>query len=296
MSMRTIALYVCLLMTCFMCGAREITIMPQFTVGDTIGYRATTSLVMYHGKDSLVSTTKLLPTLIVNEKNDKGFVITINNRLEDFSIECSDPEAGETLKAFDKSDILNDFVAAIVLKIQLGADCRPDSILNMNAVRERITEAYINMFAKQQEVDESNRAKWENETRPLLVGAVDMICTPAHLIEQQFGNLPYFNLTGIPLKSGKIPTSMIITGDLMKMCQGLKELDMEITPLDSNMESGISADDGMYSIRISGKKDKLDVEGMLLYSGGIMAHGFLTVKMESDTERLVSTYAIDIIK
>lgn len=270
--------------------------MPQFTVGDTIGYRATTSLVMYHGKDSLVSTTKLLPTLIVNEKNDKGFVITINNRLEDFSIECSDPEAGETLKAFDKSDILNDFVAAIVLKIQLGADCRPDSILNMNAVRERITEAYINMFAKQQEVDESNRAKWENETRPLLVGAVDMICTPAHLIEQQFGNLPYFNLTGIPLKSGKIPTSMIITGDLMKMCQGLKELDMEITPLDSNMESGISADDGMYSIRISGKKDKLDVEGMLLYSGGIMAHGFLTVKMESDTERLVSTYAIDIIK
>ena len=53
MSMRTIALYVCLLMTCFVCGAREITIMPQFTVGDTIGYRATTSLVMYHGKDCL---------------------------------------------------------------------------------------------------------------------------------------------------------------------------------------------------------------------------------------------------
>ena len=181
------------------------------------------------------------------------------------------------------------FVAAIVLKIQLGADCRPDSILNMNAVRERITEAYINMFAKQQEVDESNRAKWENETRPLLVGAVDMICTPAHLIEQQFGNLPYFNLTGIPLKSGKIPTLMIITGDLMKMCQGLKELDMEITPLDSNMESSISADDGMYSIIIRGKKDKLDGEGMLLYSGGIMAHGILTVKMESDTERLVTT-------
>ncbi|RXE65541.1 hypothetical protein ED328_14470 [Muribaculaceae bacterium Isolate-001 (NCI)] len=89
---------------------------------------------------------------------------------------------------------------------------------------------------------------------------------------------------------------MIITGDLMKMCQGLKELDMEITPLDSNMESSISADDGMYSIIIRGKKDKLDVEGMLLYSGGIMAHGILTVKMESDTERLVTTYAIDIIK
>lgn len=296
MSMRIIALYVCLLMTCFICGARETTIMPQFTVGDTIGYRATTSLVLYHGKDSLVSTAKLLPTLIVNEKNDKGFVITTNNRLEDFSIECSEPEAVETLKSFDKSDMLNDFVAAIVLKIQLGVDCRPDSILNMNAVRERITEAVINMFLKQQKVDESNRAESENDTRPLLVGAVDMICTPAHLIEQQFGNLPYFNLTGIPLKSGKIPTSMIVTGDILNMCHGLKELDMEITPLDSNMESGISANDGMYSIRISGKKDKLEVEGLLLYSGGIMTHGILTVKMDSDSERLVTTYALDIIK
>ena len=89
---------------------------------------------------------------------------------------------------------------------------------------------------------------------------------------------------------------MIVTGDILNMCHGLKELDMEITPLDSNMESGISANDGMYSIRISGKKDKLEVEGLLLYSGGIMTHGILTVKMDSDSERLVTTYALDIIK
>ncbi len=296
MIMRTITLYICLLMTCSICGAKEITIIPQFTLGDTIRYRATTSLVMYHGKDSLVSTTKLLPTLIVDEKNDKGFVITTYNRLENFSVECSDPEAGETLKSFDKSDILNDVAAAIVLRIQLGADSRPDSILNMNAVKERITDAFINMSAKQQEIDESNREEWEKETRPLLVGAVDMIYTPTHLIEQKFGNLPYFNLTGIPLKSGKIPTSMILTGDLLKMCHGLKELDMKITPLDSNTESSISAADGMYSIRISGKKDGMEVEGLLLYSAGVMAHGILTVKTESDTERLLATYVIDAIK
>ncbi|MDE6379256.1 MAG: hypothetical protein K2L11_02190, partial [Muribaculaceae bacterium] len=181
--MRKVALFICLLMTCFICGAKEITIIPQFAVGDTLRYRAITNLVMCHGKDSLVSTTKLLPTLIVDEKNDKGFVITTNSRLEDFSVECSDPEAGEKLNSFDMTYILNDVVAAIVLRIQLGADCRPDSILNMNAVKERIAEAYINMFmfAKQQEVDESNdesnREEWEKETRPLLAGAVDMICT-----------------------------------------------------------------------------------------------------------------------
>lgn len=283
-------------MTCFICRAKEITIIPQFTLGDTIRYRATTSLVMYHGKDSLVSITKLLPTLIVDEKNDKGFVITTNNRLEDFSVECSDPEAGETLKSFDKSDILNDVTAAIVLRIQLGTDSRPDSILNMNAVKERITDAFINMSAKQQGIDESNREEWEKETRPLLVGAVDMIYTPTHLIEQQFGNLPYFNFTGIPLKSGKIPTSMIITGDLLKMCHGLKELNMEINHFDDDIEHSIESDDGMYSIRIHGKKDKLEIEGLLLYADGILSHGILSVKSTSDTERLITCFIIDAIK
>ena len=80
------------------------------------------------------------------------------------------------------------------------------------------------------------------------------------------------------------------------MCHGLKELDMKITPLDSNTESSISAADGMYSIRISGKKDGMEVEGLLLYSAGVMAHGILTVKTESDTERLLATYVIDAIK
>lgn len=293
MTMRKVALFISLLMACFICGAKEITIIPQFAVGDTLRYRAITNLVMYHGTDSLVSTTKLQPTLIVEDENDNGFVITTSNRLEDFSIECSDPEAGETLKSFDKTDILNDFVAAIVLRIQLDEDCRPDSILNMDDVRERITEAYINMFAKNQEIDESNREEWEKETRPLIDGAVDMICTPDHLIEQQFGNLPYFNFTGIPLKSGRIPASMIITGDLLKMCRGIGELDMKITQFDSNMENSISADDGMYSIKISGKKDNIEIEGLLLYGAGIMNHGILTVKVVSEAERLVTTYIIN---
>lgn len=294
--MRTIVLFISILMTCFICGAKEITIIPQFAVGDTIRYRATTNLVMHHEKDSLVSTTKLLPTLIVEEKNDQGFVIKTNNRLEDFRVECSDPKAGETLKSFDKSDVLNDFVAAVVLRIQLGADCRPDSILNMDAVKERMTETYINMFAKNQGIDENNREEWEKETRPLLVGAVNMICTPNHLIDQQFGNLPYFNFTGIPLKSGKIPASKVLAGDLLKMCHGVNELNMEITPLDSNMEAGISTDDEMYSISIRGKEGKIEIEGLLLYGAGIMNHGILTAKTESDSGCMLITYIIDAIK
>ena len=287
---RTTTLYICLLMTCFMCGAKEITIIPQFAVGDTIRYRATTSLVVYHENDSLVSTTKMLPTLIVDEKNDKGFVITTINRLEDFSVECSDPEAGETLNSFDETDILNDFIATIVLRIQLDADCRPDTILNMEEVKKSVLNAYVKMLEREfgTEVD-------VNEA-PVVIGAISDICNQTHLIEQQFGYLPYFNFTGIPLKSGKIPASMIITGDLLKMCHGLNELDMDITLLESDMEAGTQADDGLYSIKISGKKDNIEIEGLLLYGAGIMNHGILNLRTGSGSERLLTTYVIDAIK
>jgi hypothetical protein len=273
-----------------MCGAKELTIIPQFAVGDTIRYRATTSLVVYHENDSLVSTTKMLPTLIVDEKNDKGFVITTINRLEDFSVECSDPEAGETLNSFDETDILNDFIAAIVLRIQLGADYRPDTILNMEEVKKSVLNAYVKMLEREfgTEVD-------VNEA-PVVIGAISNICNQTHLIEQQFGNLPYFNFTGTPLKSGKIPASMIITGDLLKMCNGLNELDMDITLLESDMESGTQADDGLYSIKISGKKDNIEIEGLLLYGAGIMNHGILNLRTGSGSERLLTTYVIDAIK
>lgn len=297
MIIRKVALLICLLMTCIICEAKEITIVPQFAVGDTIRYRAINRLVMYHGKDSLVSNTMLQPTLIVEEKNDTGFVIKTTNRLDDFNVECSDPKAGETLKSFDKTDILNDFVAAVVLRIQLGANHRPDSILNMNAVKELMTEAYVNMFAKNQGIDKNNREEWEKETRPVLIGAVNMICTPGHLIDQQFGNLPYFNFTGIPLKSGKIPVSMILAGDLMKMCHGLKELNVEIITYDKDIIEGrITATDGMYSIHINGKDGKTKIEGIFLYGAGIMNHGILTIETESGSERLRTTYVLDPIE
>ena len=49
----------------------------------------------------------------------------------------------------------------------------------------------------------------------------------------------------------------------------------------------------MYSIRISGKNNNIEIEGLLLYGAGIMEKGILTVKIESDTERLVTTYIIN---
>jgi len=52
----------------------------------------------------------------------------------------------------------------------------------------------------------------------------------------------------------------------------------------------------MYSISISGKKDKIEIEGLLLYGGGIMNHGIVSVKVDSGTERILTTYIIDPIK
>ena len=150
--------------------------MPQLAESDTIMYRTTAQTIMYHENDSLVSQTKLLPEIIVEGKNNKGFVIKTTNRLEDFSIECSDPSSDGQLP--DKTETLNDFVAAVVMRIQLDVDCRPDSILNMAEVRETLLNAYIRMFTKEQGMDITRDAEWETETKPLMIGAIDMTYTP----------------------------------------------------------------------------------------------------------------------
>lgn len=274
--------------------AKEITIIPKFAVGDTLRYRTTAQVILHHGNDSLVSLTKLLPQLIVESRNDKGFIIRTTNSLESFDITCTDPESEGQLP--DKTEELNDFVASVELRIQLDSVGRPDSILNIDEVKDAMLEAYIKMFQKEQGIDIENSNEWVVDTKPLLVIAVDKICTPKHLIEQQFGNLPYFNFLGIPLKSGKIPASMVLTDELQMMLPGIEELKMDVKQLVNTTELNLSEEDGFYVIRIKGKKRKTEVEGELLYAGGILNHGYVSVKQESDTEKLITNFIIDAIK
>lgn len=277
-----------------LCMAKEITIIPKFAVGDTLRYRTTAQVIMHHGNDSLVSLTKLLPQLIVESRNDNGFIISTINSLEAFEITCTDPESEGQLP--DKTEELNDFVASTELRIQLDSAGRPDSILNIDEVKDAMLEAYIKMFKKEQGIEIENSNEWVVDTKPLLVIAVDKICTPKHLIEQQFGNLPYFNFLGIPLKSGKIPASMVLTDELQMMLPGIEELKMDVKQLVNTTELNLSEEDGFYVIRVKGKKRKTKVDGELLYAGGILNHGYVSVKQESDTEKLITNFIIDAIK
>lgn len=294
--MKRIVMSVCLLTVCLLCGANEITIRPQFAAGDTVRYRTTTHLILYHGEDSLVSTTKMLPEIMVEERTEDGFIIKTTNRLEDFSVVCSDPEADEELTLFDQSGILTDVAVATCMRIRLGADGRPDSVLNMDEVREAMVNAYVAMFMRQQGADVADSAEWEMDTKPLIVGAVNMLCTPKHMIEQQFGNVPYFNFIGVPLKSGRIPSSMVLAGDLQKMCYGLSELEMEIKQVVNTTELNIGEDDGVYVIRIKGANEKTSVEGELLYLRGILSQGSLSMTVESYGERILSRFTISEIR
>lgn len=129
-----------------------------------------------------------------------------------------------------------------------------------------------------------------------MIGAIDMTYTPKHLIETQFGYIPYFNFIGVPLKSGKIPASMALPDELQKMCPELKELKMKVSQFENNMESGIEEKDGLYHIKLSGKKGTVEIDGELLYAAGILTNGFLSLRNESDTEKLISNDVIEIIR
>lgn len=272
-------------MSCLICGAKEITICPQFAVGDTLKYRTTAKVIMYHGSDSLVSVTRLLPTIYVEAKNHKGFVLRTTNKLEAFEIECTDPESKGQLP--DRTEELNNFVASRILQIQLDADCRPDTILNMEEVKESVLNAYVKMLER-----ELGTEKDVNEA-PFVIGAVSDICNQKHLIEEQFGNIPYFNFIGIPLKSGEIPVSMLLTEKLQMMCNDLKDLKMEVVQGGGDMECGTVETDGFYSIKVKGKKGNAVIVGQFLFAAGILEHGFLCVKTKSDTEKLTSIFNIE---
>ena len=284
-SMKRFVTYICVFMVCLVCGANEITIHPQFAVGDTLKYRTTAKVIMYHGRDSLVSVTKLLPTIFVEAKNNKGFVLRTTNKLEAFEIECTDSESKGQLP--DRTEELTDFVASRILQIQLDADCRPDTILNMEAVKESVLNSYIKMLERElgTEID-------VNEA-PFVIGAVSDICKQKHLIEEQFGNIPYFNFIGIPLKSGKIPVSMVLTDKLQATCHGLKDLKMEFAEGGSDMECSTDETDGFYSISIKGKKGNSEVAGNFLFADGILEHGYLSVRAENETGKITSIFTIE---
>lgn len=158
----------------------------------------------------------------------------------------------------------------------------------MEEVKKSVLNAYIKMLEREagMEID-------VNEAAPFVIGAVSDICNQNHLIEEQFGNIPYFNFTGIPLKTGKIPVSMVLTDKLQIMCHGLKDLKMEVAQGGVDMECGTDETDGFYSIRIKGKKGNTEVDGNFLFARGILTHGLLLVKTESGTEKLTSIFNIE---
>ncbi|MBD5288696.1 MAG: hypothetical protein HDS28_06505 [Bacteroides sp.] len=289
--MRTFIAFIFLLALCSLCGAKEIVILPQFEVGDTVRYRATAQVKLYHERDSMISTTKLLPTIVVEDRNSKGYIVKTTNELEDFRIECSDPASEGQLP--DETWKLNEFVAPIVLNIQLDANCRPDTILNLDSVKERMLDAFIKLFAREQGIDLENSAEWKMDTKPLLISAVDMICRSKHLIEEQFGNIPYFTFNGISLKPGKIPASMVLTDELQIMCHSLDELDMEVRQVVNTESLNIGEDSGCYVIELKGNKRESSLKGKLLYNKGIMNYGYIDIKIKSETETLITNFTLD---
>lgn len=276
------------LIFCLISHAQEITIIPQFSVADTLKYRTNAHVVMYHGKDSLVSTSSFLPEIVVESKNEQGFVLRISSKLESFQIECTDPESEGRLPK--QQDTMKDFVYSMVLKVQLDKNCRPDTILNIDEVKDTMLNAYLKIFKKELDVEIDNPAEWEMDTKPIIIGFVNMMCNTKHLIEQQFGNLPYFTFIGIPLKNKPIPTSMVLSDDIRVFCGELKDLDMKISRMNKT-ETSNAHDTGGYVIELWGQKDKTMVTCKFTYAQGIPNHGSLSVQKKD--EKLTCTYTFE---
>lgn len=278
--MRILVLYLCLILGCLISGAKEITILLQFNVGDTLRYRATAEVMTYHENDSAWSTLTMFPQIIVESKNEKGFIIQTSSKLESFEFGCSNPDLKGLLP---KKEDLNDFVGNLSLRIQLDSNCRPDTILNLEEIKEMMFNAFVDMFTKKQGIDIENSAEWSMDTKPLIISAVSAICNKEHLIEEQFCNFPFFSFIGIPLKSGKIPSSIVLTNEMQRQCN-LKELKMKIKE---------TSDDFIgQTIYFGGKNGETKISGGLLLADGILNNGYMVIKTELGTAKSIQKVVI----
>lgn len=89
---------------------------------------------------------------------------------------------------------------------------------------------------------------------------------------------------------------MVLTDELQGMCSNLKYLEIEINQFVNTDELNMSEEDGCYCIRLKGKEDETEVEGILLYVKGILNYGFLSVRTETDSVKLKSNFIIDVIR
>lgn len=283
--MKSFYLFFCLSIACLSGLAQEVTIIPQFAVGDTIRYCCTTQVVMHHGKDWMTTTTKMLPTLVVDSRNDDGFVVTTSTKLDSMENKSSNPEAANAMSTFGQTDSMNDYIGAMVLRIQLGADFHPVAVLNIDEVKRQAADAMVNIIAKQQDIDIENNAEWKMDTKPLIEGAVKYMCTPAHLIEEQFGYIPYFEFLGIPLRSGKIAASKVFPGEFQRMFPQGAELDMIVSQSEESSE--------MNRIFISGEAEKWKVEATLLFARGILKDGRLSINEADENSRMELNYILE---
>ena len=288
--MLKLATTILILASSLMAFAECLTLQPSFQVGDTLRYRATADVRMRHETDSMHSVTIMLPQVYIESKNDKGYVILTSNSLEEFDIENSDPTGIEFMDY--NSSMLNDIVSAIRLKVQLDENNRPDSIINMDEMKNNMLEAYQKLFEKQTGRELTTDPEWENDTKPLIAIAINAICDKDHLLDEQFNNIAYFNLIGIPLKSEEIPSSLILTDELQRLCPDLTTLSMEIQNID-NIEGCGTIDHKYHSIIVKGKNENSNIYGKWLFTNGNLTQANLLVSTKSNSETITGIYTIE---
>lgn len=274
-----------MMVVCFVCAAKEVIIQPEFNVGETFEYKVTTELRLCEGQDSAVVTSVLLPKFVVEGHNDKGFILKASNKREAFNITFSRPELKGASDSFIGDEVKN-LITPLVLTIQLDADNRLDSILNITEVKKSILKTYYRIAAKELGPDTANTETWK-VTQALLELSIETQYNQEKLIARQFGNIPYFNFIGTPLESGKIPASMVLCDELDKFCFGATELNMEISPAPKKDRTDT------YVIKVNGKKDNSIISCEFLFINGLMNLGTLSVYTEIDRVTIASTFHLE---
>ena len=277
--MRRFAFFLALFIACLVCSAKTTMIEPQYVVGDTLKYRTTATVSFYILGDSMVITSKMLPVVIVESQNDTGFVLGASNKFESVDVQTSRKE--ETESSAQMIERMTS-IPPVDFTIQLDKAGRPDSILDLEEVKELMIENYMDYLANQEGVDLEENPEWAETNLSVAESVIERISQPQHLIKNQFGNLPYFTFTGIPLESEEIPASLLLTDETAVLVKNLEDLHLQV----------VQPADKKFTLVISGQDESAEIECTLNYENGIMQTGDLTITHQAGAPLIIYKFTL----
>ena len=260
---RTLLTLVAIVTASLYAYCEPLVLEPPFKEGQTLKYLITTDVILSSeeagSKEASISTELQIDVV---KTNDNGTVM--NTRFNKSKVESD--EATDLQKL---AGTLNDMDMTVTVHVNpIG---RPDSILNINEIRELCRGAIMKHLNPEMFSDTTFNYE------ALIELSLQKICSPKRLLSETFESSNLLTFYGYDLNSGIFPSSEIVGYKLAALDPELKTLLM-----------ATKQNNDIVEVTLSGNGDKgIKVKGSWTFANNLLQHGSKKITWDMDGTSMV---------